>query len=118
MLIAGLWVFALATRGLIRPQSKVWVGIVFGSTSFDGIRSSLLMAWGPALQGLEAADRLGDRHLRGQPLHARRAEEADHPVGPLEHVCRVRSLGDRPSVAEHHHLRSDCDRRLMHRLNE
>src|SRR5713101_3241668 len=105
MLIAGLWVFAFATRGLISPQSKVWVGIVFGATSFDGIRSSLLMAWGPAVLGLQAANRLRDRHRGGRRLRARRAEEADHPVGPLEHGRRVRSRGDRPSVPEHHHLR-------------
>src|SRR5260370_21975410 len=97
--MAGLWVFAFASRGLIRPQSKVWVGIAFGSTSFDGMTVSLLMTWGPALQGFEAADRLGDRHLGRQPLHARRAEEADHPMGPLEHVLRICGLGDRPSVA-------------------
>src|SRR5260370_11498425 len=94
MLMAGLWVFAFATRGLISPQSKVWVGIVFGSTSFDGIGSSLFMAWGAARQRLEPSDRLGDRHLGGQPLHARGAEEADHPLRPPEHVSLVRRLRD------------------------
>src|SRR5260370_15996977 len=123
MLIAELSVFAFATSGLMRPQSKVWVGIEFGSTSFDGICSSLLMGagWlivGSALQGLEASHRLRDRHLCGQSLHAGRPEEADHAMSPLEHVSRVRRLRDRSAVAEHHHIRVDRRRRVPHRLDE
>src|SRR5260370_8021335 len=90
MLMAGLWVFAFATRGLISPQSKVWVGIVFGSTSFDGIGSSLFMAWGAARQPLEPSDPLGVRPLGGQPLHARGAEQAAHPLLPLEPLVPFR----------------------------
>src|SRR5260370_42268438 len=99
--MAGVFVLAFATSGLIRPQSNVWVGMDAGLTSFDGMVSTSFKS--VSGYGLETAHRFGDRDLGGQPLHARCTEEADHALGPLQHVGRVLGLCDRTAVAEHHH---------------
>src|SRR5437764_2056699 len=67
---------------------------------------------------LEAAHVLGHRSFGRQPLHAGRAEEADHAGGACQHVSGVIRLCDRPSVAQHDHLGVDRLRAVVHLLNK
>src|SRR5919112_3408277 len=95
-LIAGPSVFSVAISGLISPQSKLMVGRFAGSISLDGT-VMLLSCLG---ERLEAAHVLCHRDLGRQSLHAGRAEEANDPLGALEHVLGVLGLGQRATVAK------------------
>src|SRR5918999_5257482 len=107
-LMAGPSVFSVATSGLMSPQSKLMVGRAAGSISFDG--TAMLLSC--VCERLEAAHVLGHGDLGGQALHARRAEEPDDALGPVEHVLGVLRLGERAAVAEHDHVGVDGHRRV------
>src|SRR5215217_3925689 len=86
MLTAVPSVLSAATSGLITPQSNVMVGSEAGSTNLDGTAKLLSRGGREALEPLHV---LGHGHLGGQPLHARRAEEAHDALGAVEHVLGV-----------------------------
>src|SRR5260370_8281732 len=71
----------------------------------------------PPLDALELPRLLGDRHFRRQTLHAGSPEEAVAIGATIDHVGRVRRLGDRAAMAEHDHVLARAARRGRPRLD-
>src|SRR3982074_861183 len=68
----------------------------------------------PPLDALELPRLLDDRHLGRQTLQAGSPEEAVAIGAAVDHVGRVRWLGDRAAMAEHDHVRAGAAGRGRH----